>query len=57
MKCIIGHEIQTETGFKVFEAGKEYPESEIGDRGQYFKESPAAKAEKMEEVTKDDAVD
>ena len=57
MECIIGHEIQTETGFKVFEAGKEYPESEIGDRGQYFKESPAAKAEKMEEVTKDDAVD
>lgn len=54
MECIIGHEIRTETGFKVFEAGKEYPESEVGDRGHYFKASPAI-AEKTEEVNDDDA--
>ena len=36
MKCIIGHEIKTETGFKVFEAGKEYPLEETEGREKYF---------------------
>lgn len=60
MKCIIGHEIRTETGFKVFEAGVDYPAAEIGDRQRYFeaptKEPPAKRGKKTEEVTSDDSV-
>ena len=58
MICKITHEIQTATGFKVFEAGKDYPASEIGDRGKYFeaaKPAPAKKEKIKEEVTSDDA--
>ena len=57
MKCIIGHEIRTETGFKVFEAGVEYPESEIADRVKYFEVESAQRTQKhnrekiKEEVT------
>ena len=58
MICKIGHEIKTETGFKVFEVGKDYPADEIGDRGGYFeaaKPAPAKKEKIKEEVTSDDA--
>jgi hypothetical protein len=34
--CKIGHELRTERGFKMFEPGVDYPESEIGDRVKYF---------------------
>lgn len=44
MKCIIGHEIRTETGFKVFEAGRDYPAQEIGDRAAYFEAAGPATA-------------
>lgn len=57
MKCIIAHEVQTETGFKVFEAGLDYPPEEIGDRGKYFEtEKPPKRAAKItEEVSSHDA--
>jgi len=35
-RCIIGHEIQTESGFKVYETGVDYPDSEIVGREKYF---------------------
>lgn len=45
MICIIGHEIKTESGFKVFEAGVDYPESEIGDRVKYFADEAAQRTQ------------
>jgi len=36
MKCIIGHEIRTDRGFRVFEAGVDYPDEDVGDRAKYF---------------------
>ena len=40
MICKVGHGIRTATGFKVFEAGKDYPASAVGDRGKYFENEP-----------------
>lgn len=50
MKCIISHEITTETGFKVFEAGADYPPEETLGREKYFaKEAAPAVEEKPPE--------
>jgi hypothetical protein len=46
MKCLVGHEIKTERGFRVFEAGVDYPESEIGDRVRYFEVAAAGRTQK-----------
>jgi 5-deoxy-D-glucuronate isomerase len=55
MKCNVGHEVKTETGFKVFEVGIDYPAEEIGDRGKYFEKGPSLTVyptkEKAEEVS------
>ncbi len=48
MKCIIGHEIQTDRGFKVFEAGIDYPAEETAGRERYFEQGPVM-AEIVEE--------
>jgi hypothetical protein len=54
--CIIAHEVPMGDGrFKVFEAGCDYPESEIGDRAAYFEKMPAPAEAEKEEVTEDDA--
>ena len=42
MKCAIGHEIKTETGFKVFEAGLDYPADETEGREKYFEQVKGA---------------
>jgi len=50
MICLVGHEIKTDGGFKVFEAGKDYPVSEIKGREKYFeKEVKAKKPDVVEE--------
>ena len=52
MRCLITHEIATEDGFKVFAAGKDYPD--VGDRQDYFEKEPKP-AKKNKEVKEDDA--
>jgi hypothetical protein len=55
MKCIVGHQIKTETGFKVFEVGKDYPPEDTAGREKYFEVVRIAPKKKTkEEVTEDD---
>jgi hypothetical protein len=51
-RCIIGHEIRTEGGFKVYETGVDYPDSDIDGREKYFEitDLPDIPAEINEEV-------
>ena len=52
MKCLTGHEIKTDRGFRVFEAGVDYPAEEIKGREKYFEKEAKAKKPAVAEEEK-----